>query len=209
MSETNNSSGPLRALARASKKTNSRRTKPKTELVAVAEVLPSDITTSSEAPPLEAEPPHRALARCNARHAKLTEELRDLKARWAADNIRAQQCRQPIPTSQITFIENQRRKLHLELQKTQAEIGRLNKLLREHRALRQGDGAREAERQAPPARGNGSKPTKKCPLKEHREYPPYFLLAARDQLHADLFDQVERAAKKLLTQALTTGVEEP
>jgi hypothetical protein len=150
-------------------------------------------------PPLEAVPPHKALARANQRHAQLTEELRQLKADWAAKNIKAQQCRQPIATSEITFVENRRREPHLELERTQGEIGRFNKEIREAKALRQ----------APTPKVNGSKLSKRCPDKEHREFPTYFLLAAKEELTRELFDQVTRTAKSMLENALRMGTEEP
>jgi hypothetical protein len=70
---------------------------------------------SQDPPPLENEQPHKALAQATKLHAKLTEELRKLKADWAAENIRAQQTHVAIATSKITFVEKRRRELHLEL----------------------------------------------------------------------------------------------
>ena len=43
----------------------------KRELVALAVALPADTPSRAESPPLEAEQPHQALARANAKHAKL------------------------------------------------------------------------------------------------------------------------------------------
>jgi hypothetical protein len=79
----------------------------------LAEVL-SEVPTSPEAPRLEAESPHRALARANARHAKLTDELRTLKYERALENIRSQQLHMPILPSKITHLKTRRRELRLE-----------------------------------------------------------------------------------------------
>jgi hypothetical protein len=89
-------------------------------------------------PPLENVPLHTQLARANAQHAKLTEQLRQLKADWASRNIRAQQLRTPISTPEVTFVETRRRELHLALEATQAEIGRVNREIKEKKAAPQG-----------------------------------------------------------------------
>jgi hypothetical protein len=187
MSASNNQSSP---------KKTTRRAKPKSELAAVAEV-----PIAPEAPPLEAEPLHQALARCNATQAKLTDELRTLKSEWAAENIRSQQARTPIPTSKLTHVETRRRELHLELQKIQAELGRLNKAARQAGNSKRNDKIDKAERQ-----GNGTRASKRGPLLNDPEYPQYFLLAAKDELAPTLFSQVERTAKAMLADAKRMGV---
>jgi len=123
------------------------------------------------------EHPHRALARANAKHAMLTDELRTLKADWAKRNIQAQQTRLAISTPEITHIEKRRRELHLALEATQAEIGRLGRLIKQTKATRQA---------GKPLKGNVAQP-KKMPWGEHPEYPTYFLLAARNELAPGLF----------------------
>jgi hypothetical protein len=145
-------------------------------------------------PPLENVPPHKALARANARHAKLTEELRALKSDFAAENIRAQQTRTPIPTSRITHVETRRRELHLELESTQADIGRLNKLVRERKAAGKGNGSRQP---APP---------KAMPFRDDPEFPIYVMLACKEVLAPDLHAQVIRCAKALMADARQNGV---
>ena len=187
------------SMAKTRKKTSVRRTRtePKPEIVAVVEVLPSDIPTQPESPPLENEPPHRALARCNARHAQLTEELRQLKADWAAKNIKAQQLHLPVSTPEITHVAQRRRELHLELEKTQAEIGRLNKLVRERKFARQA---------GKPVNGDRVEP-KRMPLADDPEFPSYFVLAAKNELVPALYAQVERVAKSLMHEAKKMGIE--
>jgi hypothetical protein len=65
-------------------------TRKKAELVKVAAALPiRPQLPDDSAPPLENIPPHKALAVATKRHAKLTEELRTLKADFATENIRA------------------------------------------------------------------------------------------------------------------------
>ena len=99
-------------------------------LTPMAKMLPAAAPTSPPVPPFgsgAASP--GAGPRANAQHAKLTEELRALKAEWAKRNIQAGQTRTAISTPEITHVETRRRELHLELEKTQAEVGRLNKLI--------------------------------------------------------------------------------
>jgi hypothetical protein len=122
------------------------------ELVSVTAALPVDTPTQAEQPPLENEPPHRAL-----KHAKLTEELRELRANWAKRNIQAQQTRIASSTPEITHVEKRRRELHLALEATQSEMGRLNKLLREQRQA------------GKPLRGDAAQP-KRRPLGEIQSF---------------------------------------
>src|SRR6516162_1944493 len=92
------------------------------------ETLPSvNGSPPASSPPLESEPPHKRLARLTREHERVTEALQQLKKDWATQNIRAQQCRQPIPTATITHIENRRRELAGELLRIQTEIGATNK----------------------------------------------------------------------------------
>src|SRR5690349_10375682 len=89
-----------------------------------------DNVVKCDPPPLENVTLHTQLARANAKHAKLTEQLRQLKADWPARNIRAQQIKVAIATPEITFVETKRRELHLALESTQAEIGRINRQIK-------------------------------------------------------------------------------
>ena len=129
-------------------------------------------------PPLEAEPPHRRLARLTSEHAETTAKLQELKKAWAERNMKAQARRQAISTAEITAFEKAKRELALAIQNVQTAIGRTNKEIRERRL------------NPPPA---AAKPkiirSKDNPLKEHREYPIYFLLAARNELEPRLFPQ--------------------
>jgi hypothetical protein len=172
---------------------NATRKKP---LVKVANALKPISGLPEDPPPLENVPVHVQLSRANARHAKLTEELRTLKADFAAENIRAQQTRTQISTSRITFVETKRRELHLDLERAQAEIGRLNKELRERKVQKQGNGSKPA---APP---------KTRPLAADLEFDVYFRLAAHSELAPALYSQVERVAKSLLNDARRMGVED-
>jgi hypothetical protein len=153
------------------------------------------------APPLEHEQPHRALARANSQHTKLTEELRQLKADWAAQNVRAQATRIAISTSEITHVETRRRELHLQLEATQAEIGRLNKEIRERKAEHRSNGTKQqlAKIVEP----------KTLPFKEDPEFPAYFLLAARESLVPSMYAAVLRVAKAIMGDARKMGLEAP
>jgi hypothetical protein len=175
------------------------KTKTPRNLVRVAKAFDAaagDIVVA-DTPLLEREEPHKVLGRATKRHFQLTEELRTLKSDFAAENVRAQQTRTSIPTSRITFVETRRRDLHLQLEMAQAEIGRLNKEIRERKALHQGNGAKPEPR--PPA-------PKPCPVLDDPRYPEFFLLAARDALTPSLFAEVERMAKSLMHQAKKMGL---
>jgi hypothetical protein len=163
--------------------------------------LPGPLATT--APPLEAEPPHRRLARLTREQGEITLKLQELKKEWAARNIKAQACRQPVTTPEITHFENEKRALALALLNIQTEIGATNKALRQRKVEHRNNSrlnSNERITKAPAA-------PKQAPLKEHREYPVYFLLAAKNELDARLFASVERAAKSMLQHALETGVE--
>lgn len=155
-----------------------------------------------EAPPMEGELPGRKLSRLTAERDKAVEELQTLKRNFAAENIKAQQCHQAIPTSQITFVERKRKELSDKILSLNLEIGATNRAVREHRAERQ-----NGHRQAPAIEVNDRTAKKEGPLKKHPEWATYFLLAARDELAEGLFEQVERSAKLLLQHALETGIE--
>jgi hypothetical protein len=164
----------------------------KKNLVKVRDVLPATPSLPTEPVPLEREQPHKALARANARHAKLTEELRTLKSDFAAENIRAQKTRTPISTSRITHVETRRRELHLELEKAQAEIGRLNKAIRENKAQRQGNGSKRPARLPEP---------KKMPFVDDPEFPAWFHLASKGTLAPALYAELLRTTKAMMYDA--------
>ncbi len=153
-------------------------------------------------PPLEAVPLHTQLARANSQHAKLTEQLRQLKADWASRNIRAQELRTPISTPEVTFVETRRRNLHLALEATQAEIGRVNREIKEKKA-------------PPKASHRGSshdvqaatRKPKRMPYADDPAFPVYFILAAKEELEPKLYAQVECLALSLIHHARCNGVE--
>jgi hypothetical protein len=159
---------------------------------------------STSTPPLEAEPAHRKLARLNREAADTVTLLQQLKKEWATKNIRAQATHTSIPTSEVSHVESQRRELTSQLQNIQSQIGILNRELRAKKAA--GNGAKDVAKAAPARVGSKSK---RCRLREHVEFPVYFALAARNELSEELFAQIERSAKSMLSQALKTGIEEP
>ena len=154
-------------------------------------------------PPLQAEPLHRRLARLNRELAEATEALQSFNKEWAAKNIKAQACRLAISTPELTHAANKRRELASEIQRLQNELGLANKERRQLNAKASRD--RTSDVDTPKKITN----SKSCPLKRHPEWSVYFELAARDELTAELFRQVERSAKALLSHALETGIEEP
>jgi hypothetical protein len=168
--------------------------KPRRELVAVAEALPVDVSTPE--PPLQAHQLHAALDRATIRHLELTDALRQLKTSWAKRNVEAAQCHQSIPVAEIKHVEAQRREAHLELEKTQAEIGQLNKLLREHKARQV---KLVKDRPDPQARSN--------PLASDDPDPVYFMLAAQTELDPAMYARVARIAELLRRDAQKMGLE--
>jgi chromosome segregation ATPase len=169
----------------------------KAKLSSLEQLSPSSVSTVA-APPLEAEAPHKRLARLNRELTETVETLQALKKAWAEKNVKMQACRQAVSTPEVTHHETHKRELALRLLDLQTQIGALNRELR----------LSKASAKAPRPRSNGAKLSKKCPLKDHSQYAAYFLLAARDQLHPDLYDQVERTAKSMLQHALGCGLEE-
>jgi hypothetical protein len=159
-----------------------------------------DGVAQSEPPPLERESPHRALSKANKRHAQLTEALRQLRSDWAAKNIRAQQLKIAIATSEITHVEKRRRELHLALESTQAEIGRLNKEIKEKKAASK-QSPRQLHEQTPAVR------KKKMPFADDPVFPSYFILAAKEELDSKLYAQVERLALSLMHDAYKNGID--
>jgi hypothetical protein len=164
--------------------------------------IPATVHVAAEPPPLEFEPPHKKLARLTNEHTRVTEELQTLKRNFAAENIRAQQCRQAIPTTQITFIENKKRELAQKLMDLQSQIGETNRQVRAQKAQRQ-NGKRIPDPE--PARRNGIKQV--APIKRHVEFPAYFLLAAEAELDARMFTKITGVAKSMLQNAVEMGIE--
>jgi hypothetical protein len=163
----------------------------------------SDLTPSGKepvaSPALESEPLHRRLARLARELGRATEELQSFNVEWTKRNLRAQSCRQAIPTPEITFTAYKRRELAARIQEIQSQIGIAN---RERRQLDAGKTSQKkaaadtSERLAIPVKRITS--SKACPLRSHRDWPAYFLLAAREELAPGLFEQIERSAKSLL-----------
>jgi hypothetical protein len=126
----------------------------------------------------------------------------------AAKQIKAASCHQTISTAENTWFENQKRDLAAQLLKTQMEIGQLNKCLRAGRNSRQPSPlpgpARAPIREELSRSRNNQKSTA---LRIHREFPAYFLLAAREELVPGLYAQVEARAKEMLSDALRMGLE--
>jgi hypothetical protein len=150
-------------------------------------------------PRLEAEAPHRKLARLTKELRSTTEALQALKHDWAERNVKAQACRQAVSTPEVTHFETQKRTLALRIQEIQTQIGATNKALRE----------RKSERQAGRAKLNQAvREPKAGPLKTHPEYLQYFFLAAQNELTREMLAQIERTAKAMLHDATTMGVEE-
>lgn len=149
--------------------------------------------------PLEAESPHRKLARLTADQDRLTREIREHKEAWARRNLTAQYKRQAVSNAESTAFREHHADLAAALAKVQLEIGQVNRELRGHRAKRNSKGA---------LRNGVEKPEKKCPLKQHDAYPCYFMLAAKDVIHdEEMYKKMESAAKSMLQHALQTGVE--
>ena len=150
------------------------------------------------APPLEAEAPHRKLARLTKELASTTKALQSLKREWAERNVKAQACRQAVSTPEITHYENKKRELALRIQSIQTEIGATNRELREHKAERQAGRAKVNQAVREPKAG---------PLKTHPEFLAYFHLAAQNELTPALFAQITKISKAMLGDALRMGIE--
>jgi hypothetical protein len=167
------------------------------------------VSTTPSAPPLEAEPAHKKLARLNNEHAVATEEIRQLKADWAERNIKAQACRQAVSTAEQTHVETQKRELASRLMEIQTQIGALNRELRAKKASRNGNGNRPHVTVQPVAVVNVDRTLKKeHPLKSHPAWDQYWRLACENQLAPGLLKDIEAEAKGLLSHALKTRLEE-
>jgi hypothetical protein len=103
----------------------------------------------TEQPPLQFEAPHAKMARINREMQQTTEALQALKREWAARNIKANQCRETIATSEQTHVETRKRELATHLLSLQTELGAINRELR----------ARKVERQAISSQNHLYKPT--------------------------------------------------
>jgi hypothetical protein len=162
-------------------------------LVSLAEVLPppDHLLTPEPQPPHSVGPPQRvgdevendahavlnsdlgsaqlyaALDQANIRHLELTDELRQLRSKWAKRNIEAQQTRIAIGTPEIKHVETRRRELHLALEQIQSEIGQFNKQIREFKSTRL------AVR--PQALGDPGR--KQMPVIDDSDFPAYFVLS--------------------------------
>jgi hypothetical protein len=156
-----------------------------------------------EPPPMEFEPPHKLLARLTAEQERLVKEIREHKTAWARRNMVAQHKRQTVASAELTAF----REHHADLSKALAEVNlRIGEVNREMRAVRAARMQPRVDEPDPPIRRNGFK--QEGPMKRHKEFPVYFMLAAEQQLDAKLFDRIVSVAKSLLGNALAMGVEE-
>jgi hypothetical protein len=153
-------------------------------------------------PPLEAEAPHRRLARLSQELVDATQAIQDLRKTWAAKNIKAQSVRQTISTPEITHYETRKRELALRIQSLQTGIGETNRELRERKAERQATKSAKATTPAlAPAPKTG-------PIRNHPAFDQYFHLAARNELTPALYAQVERTARAMIADAFKMGLED-
>jgi hypothetical protein len=149
-----------------------------------------------EPPPLEAEPPHKRLARLTAEQARLVEEIQSHKTAWASRNQIAQQTHQPPSTPEITAFKQHHRDLSSRLAAVNLEIGATGREIRQH----------TAEVQARKSNGSAA-PVKTEPLKQSKDWLVYFRLAAENELDTKLFKQIEREAKNMAENARINGVD--
>jgi hypothetical protein len=158
---------------------------------------------TQEPPKLEAEPPHRRLARLTEEQDKLVREIQSHKQAWADRNQIAQQTHQPPATPEITAFKQHHRDLSCRLAAVNLEIGATNREIRQHKAE---VAVRKVKPADQPASRNGLK--LKAPIKRHVEFPAYFLLAAEAEMDPRMFSKVESVAKSMLRDAMTNGLEE-
>lgn len=156
----------------------------KTELKTLQDLQRNGNSTDGHPPPLEGEPLHKRLARLNRELPEAVEALQAFNKEWAERNLKAQQIRVPISTPELTFAANKRRELAAEIQRLQNELGIAN---RERRALsaQASQKTSAGDKSAPlvvSPKGKKLTRSKECPLKDHREWPVYFKLAAREEL---------------------------
>jgi hypothetical protein len=177
------------------------------ELKSLKALQPDGCESTTSQPRLESEPLHRRIHRLNEELRKAIEKLQTFNREWASKNVKAQACRLAIPTAEQTHAANRRRELASQIQRIQTELGDANMESRQLNAKSTHKAATDTPTLAvTPKKAVRSK---RCPLKQHREWTVYFELAARDELVPDLYAQVERTAKSLLEHAIATGIEEP
>jgi hypothetical protein len=173
--------------------------------------IPKKGVAVAETPPaLEAEPPHRRLAKLVSEQVRLIEELQSHKTAWAHHNFEAQRIHQPPSSAEQTAYKQHHRDLSCRLAEINLQIGQTNKVIRQHKAEvqlrkskpRETNG--DAERSATPRHGL----LKTCPLKSHPAWDQYFRLACENQLAPGLLASIEKEAKGLLSQSLQTGIEQ-
>jgi chromosome segregation ATPase len=157
-----------------------------------------------EPPPLEAEPPHRKIARLTSEQERLVREIQEHKTAWAQRNFQAQNKRQTISSAELTAFQAHHSDLAKALAEVNLAIGETNRQVRQHKAELQ---AWKANPNPPePVRRNGIKQT--APIKRHVAFPSYFMLAAEVELPEGMFKKVVATAKSMLGDAITNGVEE-
>jgi hypothetical protein len=73
--------------------------------------LPKKGVVTQEPPPLEAEAPHKRLARLTSEQIRLVEEIQSHRSAWASRNIEAQRLRMPPSSAEQTAYKSHRRDL--------------------------------------------------------------------------------------------------
>jgi hypothetical protein len=154
-------------------------------------------------PPLQFELPHKVLARLTADQERLTQEIREHKTAWAQRNFVAQNKRQTISSAELTAFRDHHTELSAAIATTNIKIGEINREPRANKAARQNRSCQAVTAE----RSNGATPKKECPMKRHKEFPVYFLLAAEGELDKKMFDRIVSIAKSLLSDALKMGIE--
>jgi hypothetical protein len=156
-------------------------------------------------PPMQFEPPHKMLARLTSEQERLTQEIREHKTAWAQRNMVAQNKRQTISTAELTAFKQHHGELSKALAETSLKIGELNRELRANKVARQNGKHSQAE---PEIEARRVDVKVKAPMKRHKEFSVYFLLAAEQELDKRMFDKIVSVSKSMLANALEMGVEE-
>jgi hypothetical protein len=86
-----------------------------TKALKTLKALQKNGVATAEPPKLEAEPPHRRLARLTSEQARLVEEIQSHKSAWASRNQMAQDTHQPPSTPEITAFKVHHRDLSSKL----------------------------------------------------------------------------------------------
>jgi hypothetical protein len=138
-----------------------------------------------------------------AEQERLVKEIQEHKKAWATRNMVAQNKRQTISTVELTAFKTHHAELAEALARVNLQIGELNREVRANNAVRQ-NGRRVDPEPAPNGR---STPKKEGPIKRHKAFPVYFLLAAEQELDKRMFDKIVSVSESLLANALQMGIE--